>query len=89
MLNIRFVAGTKTYSNHSWGAAIDIKINNQLDSISDGKTQLGLLELYPYFREAGWYWGAVFNRGKMKDDSMHFEASKELLDDWKKQGLLS
>jgi hypothetical protein len=85
MLCCRAVRGSKTnWSNHSWGSAIDLYFGDHIDRMDDGKTQVGLLELYPYFRAVGFYWGAEFSR----EDSMHWEASDQLVRDWKRQGLL-
>lgn len=64
-------------SNHSFGAAIDITINGKLDAVGDGMVQEGLLALYPYFREEGWYWGAEFSGPH--EDAMHFEMAKETI----------
>jgi hypothetical protein len=74
------------FSNHSWGTAIDIKIKGALDPRGDGKTQLGLLMLHPFFNEEKFFWGAGF--GGSTEDSMHFEASNELVKKWKQDGLL-
>lgn len=69
-------------SNHSWGAAIDIKLGGNLDSQGNDKTQRGLMILSTYFNSAGWYWGAAFP----VEDAMHFEASKSLLARWRRTG---
>ena len=69
-------------SNHSFGTAIDIKIDGKLDAQGDGTVQRGLLILSAFFNAAGWYWGAAFPT----EDAMHFEASKSLLAKWKKDG---
>jgi Putative peptidoglycan binding domain/D-alanyl-D-alanine carboxypeptidase len=74
------------FSNHSWGTAVDIKINGQLDPRNDGKALRGLLMLHPFFNKEGFFWGAGF--GGSSEDSMHFEASDELVRDWQQQGLL-
>lgn len=74
------------FSNHSWGSAIDIKIKGTLDPRGDGKTQLGLLMLHPFFNEEEFFWGAGF--GGATEDSMHFEASDELVKKWKATGSL-
>lgn len=66
-------------SNHSWGAALDINVDGNLDAQGNNKTQRGLLILSSYFNAAGWYWGAGFP----VEDAMHFEASKSLLARWK------
>jgi hypothetical protein len=84
MLCVRKVRGGSDFSNHSWGTAIDIKINGKLDAPSDNKTQLGLRELSPYFRTEGFYWGAEFPN----EDSMHFEVSKEKMAEWKAKGII-
>jgi hypothetical protein len=79
----RFVRGsTRSISNHSWGTAIDIKLENRLDSFGDGGTQFGLLLLAELFNEEGWYWGATYNR----EDSMHFEVGVETLRAWAAAG---
>lgn len=76
MTVVRNVRGSSTsISNHSWGTAIDLKINNQLDVYGDGKVFHGLLLLAPHFNKHGWYWGAAFR----KEDSMHFECSASLI----------
>ena len=84
MLCVRKVRGGSDFSNHSWGTAIDIKISRKTDAVGDNKTQLGLRELYPYFRGEGFYWGAEFP----KEDSMHFEVSKEKIADWKAKKII-
>lgn len=71
MLCCRLVRGTKTgaISNHSWGTAIDIKINDQLDRRGDNKVFTGLIRLAAFFNTHGWFWGAGFGT----EDAMHFE----------------
>lgn len=82
MLCCRFVRGSTTsISNHSWGTAIDIKINGVLDPYRDGMVQYGLTLIAPIFNRFGWYWGAAFSR----EDGMHFEASRALVDAWSHQ----
>lgn len=76
MTVVRNVRGSSTsISNHSWGTAIDLKINGKLDVYGDGKVFHGLVLLAPYFHKHGWYWGAAFR----KEDSMHFECSASLI----------
>jgi D-alanyl-D-alanine carboxypeptidase len=82
MLCVRKVRGGSDFSNHSWGTAIDIKINKKLDTRGDRQTQVGLSELYPYFQAEKFYWGAAFGT----EDSMHFEVSQQLLEEWKASG---
>lgn len=78
---------SKQFSNHSWGTAIDLKIKGALDPRGDGKTQLGLLTLHPFFNAERFFWGAGF--GGAFEDSMHFEASDELVRDWQAKGVLN
>ncbi len=84
-LCVRRVRGSSTsFSNHSWGTAIDLTVDNKLDAIDDGLIQTSLAELAVYMKEAGWVWGAGFPR----EDSMHFEASQGLVQSWIDAGLV-
>ncbi|MEZ5451691.1 MAG: M15 family metallopeptidase [Thiothrix sp.] len=84
MLCARNIRGSNvSISNHSWGTAIDLKINDVLDIVNNDKAQCGLLEISPIFNRHGWYWGAAFSR----EDSMHFEASDQLIRKWHRGGL--
>lgn len=65
-------------STHAFGLSLDLNIDGKLDRLGDGKTQLGLTILADFFRTEGWYWGAGFSR----EDSMHFEASRDLVEKW-------
>jgi len=85
MFCVRTARGLYDFSNHSWGIAIDIKINGKRDGYGDDLTMVGLSLLAPYFAEEKFYWGAGFKR---KEDSMHFEASKELIEEWVASGEL-
>jgi hypothetical protein len=86
MLCCRFIRGsTRSISNHSWGTAIDLKIDGVLDDYGDGKVQYGLTLIAPIFNKHGWYWGAHFS----KEDGMHFDVSANRLKQWRDQGLLS
>lgn len=74
MLCARFVRGsTVSISNHSWGTAVDLNLNGQLDNPGNGRTQRGLALIAPIFNRHGWYWGAAFPR----EDAMHFELSDQ------------
>lgn len=85
MLCCRLVRGSKTaISNHSWGLAIDLKINNVLDDRGNNKVQIGLTLIAPIFNRHGWFWGA----GYPTEDGMHFEISEQKLRGWQKDGLL-
>lgn len=81
----RLIRGSRSsISNHSWGTAIDIKIEGRLDGFGDGGTQMGLVLLAELFNEEGWYWGATYGR----EDSMHFEVGIETLRQWATEGAL-
>lgn len=83
-------------SNHSWGTAIDLKIDGLLDPWRDGKTQHGLALIVSIFNRHGWFWGGAYKprlnkktgKMKIKEDAMHFEVSKEKLLEWAQAGLL-
>lgn len=84
-LCVRQIRGTRgRASTHSFGLAVDLNIDGVLDTLGDGKTQLGLTILADFFRSEGWVWGAAWGR----EDSMHFEVSRQLLDEWIKDGKL-
>ena len=81
MLCVRLVRGSTTaISNHSWGTAIDLTLDGVTDTRGDGRVQKGLAAIAPIFNRHGWYWGAAFR----KEDGMHFEASKALVEKWAK-----
>lgn len=84
-LCVRQIRGTRgRTSTHSFGLAVDLNIDGRLDTLGDGKTQLGLTILADFFREEGWVWGAGFTR----EDSMHFEVSRQMLEQWRKAGII-
>lgn len=84
-LCVRQIRGTRgRTSSHAFGLALDINIDGQLDRLGDGKTQLGLTIIKDFFAAEGWIWGAGFGR----EDSMHFEVSRETLQQWRKDGLI-
>ncbi len=83
MLCCRLVRGSSSsISNHSWGTAIDLKLENKLDRRGDGRTQRGLLDIHPIFNRHKWFWGAAFRT----EDAMHFEASDDLVREWAAAG---
>jgi hypothetical protein len=83
MLCCRYVRGSRSsISNHSWGTAIDLKVNNRLDRRGNGKVQRGLALIAPIFNRHGWYWGAGFPT----EDAMHFEISREKIKQWLDNG---
>ncbi|MEO8240868.1 MAG: M15 family metallopeptidase [bacterium] len=78
-LCVRMVRGSATsVSAHSFGLAVDLNIDGVLDTLGDGRTQLGLTILSDFFNADGWVWGAGYGR----EDSMHFEVSKEKIEQW-------
>ena len=82
-LCVRFVRGSTTsVSAHSFGLAVDLNIDGILDNLGDGRTQLGLTILSDFFNADGWVWGAAYGR----EDSMHFEVSKEQIEKWVTEG---
>ncbi len=86
MLCCRFIRGSNAVlSNHSWGTAIDLSINGEVDGLGDNQVQRGLVLIAPIFQRHGWFWGAGFRR---REDSMHFEVSQQKLLEWHEQGEL-
>ena len=84
-LCVRLIRGSSSsISNHSFGTAIDVKLQGELDGFGDGGTQFGLLLLAELFNSEGWYWGATYRR----EDSMHFEVGEETLKRWRAEGQL-
>ncbi|MEY4580174.1 MAG: hypothetical protein RL701_4877 [Pseudomonadota bacterium] len=80
MLNVRWVRGSTTaISNHSFGTAIDLTINGDLDKRGDDLVQYGLMLIAPIFNRHRWFWGAGFRT----EDAMHFEASRGLVESWR------
>ncbi len=84
-LCVRQIRGSQgRLSTHSFGLSLDLNIDGKLDTLGDGKTQLGLTILADFFITEGWFWGAAFSR----EDSMHFEVSKQMVEQWRLQGLI-
>lgn len=81
----RHVRGApNTVSSHAWGMAIDLELAGNLDQMGDQATQMGLVVLAEYFNDAGWFWGAGYER----EDSMHFEPGEAILRQWAAEGRL-
>jgi hypothetical protein len=75
----RYVRGsTVNVSNHSWGTAIDLTVDRNLDPRGDSQIQFGLHLIAPIFNANGWYWGAGFTT----EDAQHFEAGSALVQTW-------
>ncbi|MBT27094.1 MAG: hypothetical protein CML60_11965 [Rhodobacteraceae bacterium] len=84
-LCVRLIRGSSSFASaHAYGLAVDINIGGALDNFADGKTQLGLILMADFFHSEGWIWGAGFGR----EDSMHFEVSREKIQEWRELGLL-
>ena len=82
-LCVRRIRGTgDRLSSHAFGTAVDLTIDGHLDTFGSGMTQLGLTMLAEFFAAEGWIWGAAFTR----EDSMHFEVSRETLLQWREEG---
>lgn len=82
-LCVRRIRGSEaSLSSHAFGLSVDLNIDGHLDTLGDGKTQLGLTILADFFEAEGWIWGAGFGR----EDSMHFEVSREKLEEWRAAG---
>ncbi|WP_372892956.1 M15 family metallopeptidase [Rhodosalinus sp.] len=82
-LCVRRIRGTQARtSTHAFGLAVDLNLDGTLDLFADGRTQMGLTILADFFHEEGWVWGAGFGR----EDSMHFEVSRQQLERWREDG---
>ena len=66
-----------SFSNHSWGAAIDLFFGRDVVPQGQRKTHRGVLKLAPIFNQHGWCWGAGFSGNSV--DSMHFELAEETI----------
>lgn len=73
-------------SNHSWGCAIDLRVDGIKDEQADNLVLQGLELIAPIFNKYGWVWGGAYITAL--EDGMHFEVSKEALLAWDKAGLL-
>lgn len=65
------------FSNHSWGAGIDLFFGDRVVDQGIPRTHRGVLLLFPIFNRHGWYWGAEFSGDSV--DSMHFELAEETI----------
>jgi len=82
-LCVRRIRGSQnSVSSHAFGLSLDLNINGKLDTLGDGRTQLGLTIIADFFKAEGWIWGAGFSR----EDSMHFEVSQEIVERWRSEG---
>lgn len=84
-LCVRLIRGSNSsVSNHSFGTAVDITLQGELDPFADGTMQIGLVIVAEHFNNEGWFWGGGYNR----EDGMHFEVGEETLQKWVDEGLL-
>ncbi len=75
MLCCRAVRNSQSnFSNHSWGCAIDLEIESELDALGEDHVQKGILLLYPFFHRHGFFWAAGYHT---RPDPMHFELADE------------
>ena len=78
MLCVRLKRNSNTsFSNHSWGTAIDLFFGDAAVPQGVPKTARGCQQLAPFFNKHGWYWGAGFSGNSV--DSMHFELAEETI----------
>lgn len=66
-----------SFSNHSWGTAIDLFFGFRVIDQGVPKTYRGILQLAPFLNKHGFHWGAGFSGGSV--DSMHFELAEETI----------
>jgi len=78
MRAVRKTRGRSSYSTHSWGIAIDLRIANTTPHLGTTYSIRGLDALSPYFNRAGWYWGGGY-RNVTRKDPMHFECGLALV----------
>jgi hypothetical protein len=82
MFCCRAVRGsTVNFSNHSFGTAIDLKIDGVLDKPGDGFCLPELANIAQIAGQYGWSWGGWFSN----EDAMHFEAGEALVKQWAEQ----
>ncbi|MGA8574275.1 MAG: M15 family metallopeptidase [Candidatus Cybelea sp.] len=87
VLCVRFVGGTTSFSNHSWGTAIDMIIGGVETPRGSTTVTQGLVALAPFMAAESFFWGAGYSPPS-KPDGMHFEASNELITTWKSNGTI-
>lgn len=93
---VKKIAGTSSRSLHSWGIAIDLKVDAIEDVKWNDKAFYGLALMAPIFHSHQWFWGGAFREKETKkgsgiyvsnEDAMHFEVSKEKLLEWQRSGI--
>ena len=72
---------SKKISNHSWGTAIDLRLDGlEAPGSTGSKVPYFIAQLVPYFNAAGWYSGIGFA------DDMHFEVADQTILKWAQEG---
>ncbi|HVV62723.1 MAG TPA: M15 family metallopeptidase [Pseudolabrys sp.] len=72
-------------SNHSWGTAVDFRLDGQDAPGNTGPNcPRWLAILVPFFNQEGWFSGLGFTAR----DAMHFEVADETIRKWQRDGLL-
>jgi len=66
-----------SFSNHSWGTALDLFFGSAVIPQREPKTYRGILQLVPFLNKHGWFWGGGFSGRSV--DSMHFELAEETI----------
>ncbi|MEA2821594.1 MAG: hypothetical protein QOJ86_3598 [Bradyrhizobium sp.] len=67
-----------SFSNHSWGTAIDLFFGSNAVPQGSHKTHRGCLQLVPFMNKQGFFWGGGFSGNSV--DSMHFELAEQIID---------
>lgn len=80
----RVAASGIAISSHSWGVALDVTVDGEIDPGNSAEIWAVLHVLHRLFARRGFFWGAAFHA----EEPMHFEASDQLLRDWAARGLL-
>eukprot|EP00003_Mantamonas_plastica_P008113 TRINITY_DN17018_c0_g1_i1.p1 TRINITY_DN17018_c0_g1~~TRINITY_DN17018_c0_g1_i1.p1 ORF type:complete len:416 (+),score=113.30 TRINITY_DN17018_c0_g1_i1:80-1327(+) len=85
MLCCRAVRGSRSsYSNHSWGTAVDFKVAGVLDPRKDAKAQHALNLMAPIMHKHGFFWGGHYSA--RYEDAMHWEVANETILKWQREG---
>lgn len=75
---LRQIRNSRSYSNHSWGIAIDFTIAGETPNYGQNFSLRGLTAMVSHFHHAGWYWGGGY-RSTNRKDAMHFECGLALV----------
>jgi len=72
-----------SWSMHSFGMAVDLKVDGYNDAHGDNCIHKPLFDIHKYFNKYGIYWGKDFST----EDAMHYEVSNELAAKWIANGV--